>query len=239
MKIVTNLSKPYLFAKIITASAIGWIAFSPQIAIAEKASPNEATAQGEYQAPISGWRVGVATGHSPACFGSQREFGHYRCGSFSELSLAPPVDNSFFIKYLSHDLKATRAIAENPVTGQKTWAVESLELTTLLLGRTWDFQHMHYGFGAGIFGGEIERFVTSEDEYGGMIPDKHARTTLTAGYAFSLLAGTTLARTAAGDLSMDLHQIWFATTDAGNPRDERRVWASMPTLAFSWSYQFK
>jgi|GEM_PF-4925907 len=192
-----------------------------------------------YRAPISGWRLGFGLGHSPACFGSKREFGHYRCGGYSEIFISPPGDQSITIKGIAHDLKAARIVGENPQTKQRIYEMERLNLSGLQLGKSWNVKSIHYGFGAGIFGGSIERTIEAEDQFGDLKPDEHGRSVAISGYVFSAAAGTTLARTEAGDFLMDLNQTWYVTTEADNPRDERRVWASMPTLAFGWSHQFK
>lgn len=191
-----------------------------------------------YKAPISGWRIGVGIGHSPVCLGSKREFGHYRCGRYSEAFVSPPADQHFFVKVMAHNLKSTRIISEDPISARRTYEIEEANLSGLQLGRTWDLRALHYGFGAGTFGGSITRKTEAEDEYGNLKPDEHGRNVSISGYAFSVLAGTTFAKTEAGDFSMDVNQTWYVTTEADNPRDERRVWASLPTLTFAWSHQF-
>ena len=190
-------------------------------------------------APISGWQFGLGFGYSPACLGSKREFGHYRCGGMTEITASPPPDNSLFIKSMFHDLKTTRIIGENPATAQRSYDVERINLSSLVIGKKWGGKRLYLGAGAGIFNGSIKRSTDREDEYYNIKPDEHARYVSTSGYTFTAFGGSTLVQTNAGDLNMELSQTYFATTEASHPRDERRVWGTLPTLAFGWNYRFK
>ena len=233
--VVRNLS-----AAVIWFSTIGApTTFAKGKAAAEEPDNDSDADLETYQAPISKWRFGFALGDSPACFGSKREFGHYRCGRMTEVFMSPPNSDGILFKALFHNLKATRLVSEDQASGQRTYDIEKVDTATLQVAKNWTLDRFYYGLGAGIFSGAIERKTESEDKFGNLEADLNARYVSMSGYAFSAIAGRSLAKTKWGDINMELNQTWFVTSEADNPRDERRVWATMPTASAGWSYQFK